>query len=119
MQDMLSNLIARDTMHQQQWLAIVEDLGGASQRPIPNGFDRSKQAAEFAYMLMGTARNGAPPEAGRYCEGPSLDGNGQFTMRAVFEPLGEVPNRFRILGTHVSAAQREQMNQEPRRNALT
>ncbi|MGJ4946323.1 manganese catalase family protein [Bradyrhizobium sp. HKCCYLS1011] len=51
---MLSYLIARDTMHQQQWLAIIEDLGGANQRPIPNSFDRSKQATEFAYMFMGT-----------------------------------------------------------------
>ena len=56
MQDMLSYLIARDTMHQQQWLAIVEDLGGASQLPIPNSFDRSKEAAEFASMFMGTER---------------------------------------------------------------
>ena len=29
MKDMLSFLIARDTMHQQQWLAVIEELGGA------------------------------------------------------------------------------------------
>src|SRR3954453_1428512 len=28
MKDMLSFLIARDTMHQQQWLAVIEELGG-------------------------------------------------------------------------------------------
>jgi Mn-containing catalase len=29
MRDMLSFLIARDTMHQNQWLAAIEDMGGA------------------------------------------------------------------------------------------
>lgn len=117
MQDMLSYLIARDTMHQQQWLAIIEELGGVNQLPIPNSFDRSNEAAEFAYMFMGTERNGTPPEPGRYSEGPSLDGQGQFTAHPGFEPLGEVPN----LGPARpdSAAQREQMNQEPQTNALT
>src|SRR3712207_4077186 len=28
MKDMLQFLIARDTMHQQQWLAVIEELGG-------------------------------------------------------------------------------------------
>jgi hypothetical protein len=28
MRDMLHFLIARDTMHQQQWLAVIEELGG-------------------------------------------------------------------------------------------
>jgi Mn-containing catalase len=27
---MLSFLIARDTMHQQQWLVVLEELGGLS-----------------------------------------------------------------------------------------
>ena len=32
MKDMLSFLIARDTMHQQQWLAVIEELGGEIDR---------------------------------------------------------------------------------------
>jgi Mn-containing catalase len=48
MQKMLSYLIARDTMHQQQWLAVIEDIGGTSALPIPNSFDRTKEAQEFA-----------------------------------------------------------------------
>jgi Mn-containing catalase len=31
---MLSFLIARDTMHQQQWLAALEELGGNQALPI-------------------------------------------------------------------------------------
>jgi len=66
--------------------------------------------------VHGTERNGTPPEPGRYCEGPSLDGKGKFTMRPGFEPLGEVPN----LGPARpdSAAQREQMGKAPTTNAL-
>ncbi len=36
MKEMLSFLIARDTMHQNQWMAALEELGGASAFPIPN-----------------------------------------------------------------------------------
>jgi manganese catalase len=110
MQEMLSYLIARDTMHQQQWLAVIEDLGPDA-LPIPNSFDRSKEARDFSYMFMGTERNGAPLQPGRYCEGPSLDGQGEFTFQPQFEPLGEAPD----LGPARpdSAAQREQMEDEP------
>src|SRR4051812_2070508 len=48
MKDMLSFLIARDTMHQQQWLAVVEDLGGAEQLPIPHSFPREQENREFS-----------------------------------------------------------------------
>jgi Mn-containing catalase len=47
MQKMLSYLIARDTMHQQQWLAIIEEQGGTEALPIPNSFDRSKEAQDL------------------------------------------------------------------------
>ena len=32
MKDMLAFLIARDTMHQNQWLAVLEELGGPTGR---------------------------------------------------------------------------------------
>src|SRR4051812_19097427 len=60
MRDMLSYLIARDSMHQQQWLAVIEELGGTAALPIPNSFDRSKEAMKFSYMYAGTERNGVP-----------------------------------------------------------
>ena len=115
MQDMLSYLIARDTMHQQQWLAVIQELGNDAALPIPNSFDRSKEATEFSYMFMGTERNGVPVPPGRYSEGPSLDGQGTFNFRA-FEPLGEEP----MLGPARpdSAAQTEQMHKPPVTNAL-
>jgi Mn-containing catalase len=115
MQKMLSYLIARDTMHQQQWLAVIEELGGTEALPIPNSFDQSKEAKEFSYMFMGTERNGTPVEPGRYCEGPSMDQKGTFSFRP-FEPLGQEP----MLGPARpdSAAQAEQMAEPPITSAL-
>jgi Mn-containing catalase len=115
MQDMLSYLIARDSMHQQQWLAVIEDMG-KDVLPIPNSFDRSKEATEFSYMFMGTERHAASIQPGRYCEGPSLDGQGDFNFRAGFEPFGEEP----VLGPARpdSGAQLEQMDSPPVTNAL-
>src|SRR3954466_12752477 len=90
MQDMLSYLIARDSMHQQQWLAVIEELGGAKALPIPNSFDQSQEKTEFSYVYLGTAADGSPPPAGRFNTGPSLDGRGTFTAKQN-APLGEVP----------------------------
>lgn len=71
MKDMLHFLIARDTMHQQQWLAVIEELGGAEGNlPIPNSFPQSKEHEKFNYNFFATARDGSPPPAGRWTSGP-------------------------------------------------
>jgi len=81
MKDMLSFLIARDTMRQQQWLAVIEDLGGLqNELPMPNSFPQSQEARKFSYAFFATERNGAPPEPGRWTEGPSMDGKGRFSV---------------------------------------
>ena len=106
MKDMLSFLIARDTMHQQQWLAVIEELGGPAALPIPNSFDQSQELQEFSYVYMGTQVNGEAPPTGRFNNGPSMDGKGQFSvMQSV--PLGEEP----VLGParDGSGAQAEQI----------
>lgn len=91
MKDMLSFLIARDTMHQQQWLAVVEELGGFNKNlPIPNDFPQEKEKGEFSYVYLGHMADGTIPE-GRWSSGPSLDGKGTFSS-AVSTPLGEKPN---------------------------
>lgn len=90
MKDMLHFMIARDTMHQQQWLAVIEEIGGNKILPVPNSFDQSKEHEDYSYFMMCTSRDKKMPEPGRYSTGPSLDGRGEFTM-AHFEPLGEEP----------------------------
>ncbi|MCI0756571.1 manganese catalase family protein [Teichococcus vastitatis] len=106
MKDMLSFLIARDTMHQQQWLAVIEETGGSAALPIPNSFDQSLEKQEFSYVFMGTDVNNVAPPEGRFNTGPSLDGKGQFsTIQSM--PMGEVP----VLGPArpASGAQAEQI----------
>lgn len=91
MKDMLSFLIARDTMHQQQWLAVIEELGGhQGALPMPNSFPQAQENTRFSYTFFGSAADGSPPPMGRWTEGPSLDGKGQFAA-AQNQPMGEVP----------------------------
>ena len=111
MKDMLSFLIARDTMHQQQWLAVIEETGGAANLPIPNSFDQRLEKQEFSYAFFGHAADGSPPPAGRYTSGPSLDGLGRFSMQQS-PPLGQEP----VLGAAPpeSGAQRDQITTDPK-----
>ncbi|MBC9206439.1 manganese catalase family protein [Roseomonas aerophila] len=107
MKDMLSFLIARDTMHQQQWLAAIEEMGGPAVLPIPDSFDQSLEKQEFSYVYMGTEASGMSPPEGRFNTGPSIDGKGTFsTMQSI--PMGAEP----MLGParDGSGAQRKQMD---------
>jgi Mn-containing catalase len=91
MKDMLAFLIARDTMHQNQWLAVLEDLGGLNANlPIPNSFPATEQVNEFAYAFVSTnIEKPAAPDA-RWASGPSIDGKGEFTYVHA-QPLGQEP----------------------------
>ena len=91
MKDMLSFLIARDTMHQQQWLAVIEELGGhEGVLPIPNSFPQAKENTEFSYAFVSTGVDSIAPPQGRFNTGPSLDGKGEFNIRRAV-PLGQEP----------------------------
>jgi Mn-containing catalase len=93
MKDMLAFLIARDAMHQNQWLAVLEELGGPTVNlPIPNSFPEVNQVNEFAYSFVKTSINkpDAMSDQGRWASGASIDGKGTFNVR-VAEPLGEEP----------------------------
>ena len=91
MKDMLSFLIARDTMHQQQWLAVIEELGGyEGALPIPNSFPQSEEVQGWNYAYVATGIEGAAVPEGRFTQGASLDGKGEFHLRRA-EPLGQEP----------------------------
>ena len=91
MRDMLSFLIARDTMHQQQWLAVIEELGGwENQLPIPNSTPTEHEATEHSYYFLNTSLDEPTPQ-GRWTAGPSLDGRSEFSVREKVEPLGQKP----------------------------
>ena len=88
MKDMLSFLIARDTMHQNQWLAVLEELKDRG-APVPWDFDRANELQEFSYQFFKHSDADVPEDA-RWTSGPSVDGHGEFTLVEA-KPLGEEP----------------------------
>ncbi|HEY0786513.1 MAG TPA: manganese catalase family protein, partial [Acidobacteriaceae bacterium] len=91
MKDMLSFNIARDTMHQQQWLAVLEELG-PSHLPVPNSFPQSKENSEFAYNFLITATDGPGTQVNQpWTSGPTPDGKSTFTS-SLAQPLGPIPD---------------------------
>lgn len=91
MKDMLSFLIARDTMHQNQWMAVLEELGGFSAHPIPNSFSQSNENQEFDYSFVSTNINRETHAQGRWTSGTSIDGKGEFNLKFA-EPMGGIPS---------------------------
>ncbi|WP_274423176.1 manganese catalase family protein [Chelativorans sp. YIM 93263] len=107
MKDMLSFLIARDTMHQNQWMAAIEEMGGLEEvMPIPNSFPQDQENQDFNYSYLGFQQDGSEPVQGRWSEGESIDGNGQFSSQPM-EPVGEEPQLGRARPN--SGAQAEQL----------
>lgn len=102
--DTLSFLIARDTMHQNQWLAAIEDLedSGLETTPVPSSFPRSLEKSEAAYQFWDHSSGTASAE-GRWAKGQSIDGKGEFEYLANPEPLGPEPHLMpgepRLCGT--------------------
>ena len=91
MKDMLSFLIARDTMHQQQWLAALEDMGGPEVNlPIPNSFPQEQEHGDVSYAFLTTTVDGGTAPEGRWSQGASIDGRGEFRMEPA-RPMGEEP----------------------------
>lgn len=91
MKDMLSFLVARDTMHQNQWMAAYEEVGGPKAHPIPTNFPQEKELQDVNYKFFLTGTADAPTYDGPGTEGKSFDGRGQFEPIA-WEPKGKVPN---------------------------
>lgn len=107
MKDMLSFLIARDTYHQQQWLAVIEELGGmAAALPIPNSTPQDHEAMQHSYYYLNTLLDKKAPE-GRWSSGPSLDGRAEFHVVDQPAPEGQEPTLGKARPN--SGAQTEQM----------
>jgi len=78
MKDMFSYLIARDTMHQNQWHAVLEELGETL--PVPASFPQEKENQEFNYRFMSTFREQREDPEEAWTQGTSSDGNGEFSF---------------------------------------
>lgn len=106
MKDMLSFLVARDTLHQNQWLAAYEEVGGFESHPIPNSFDQSLEPEEYNYTFYTTNKDEeAEGPKGRWSEGTSMDGKGTFNQKPM-KPAGKVPDLGKA--SSKAAVQKEQ-----------
>jgi Mn-containing catalase len=87
--DTLSFMLARDLMHQLQWLAAIDELGGPTAvLPVP-ALPAEMMKPEHAYTFMSYAADPAATRAGEGCwaHGPAPDGKGEFSYLA--EPFAE------------------------------
>jgi Mn-containing catalase len=102
--DTLAFMIARDTMHQNQWLAAIEELqrDGLESLPVPSKFPQSQENSAVAYQFWNQSA-GLESSEGRWARGQSPDGKGQFEYLENPEPLGPMavppPADPRLFGT--------------------
>jgi Mn-containing catalase len=88
--DLLGFLLARDTMHQNQWLAAAAELReeGIEDLPVPSNFPLGKEDRDVSYQYINFS-DGQAAADGRWASGPTPDGKGEFTYLA--EPQTAVP----------------------------
>lgn len=103
--DMLSFLLARDTMHQNQWLAAIEELerDGLDQTPCPSRFPQEPEADKYAYAYFNMSE-GAETTEGRWTHGVSSDGRGEIIYVDRPLPLTEDEGHLTISGTSTPVA---------------
>lgn len=91
--DMLAFMLARDSMHQNQWLAAIGELerDGLEQTPAPSSFPLSQEHRSLAAQYWHCS-DGAAASAGAWAQGPTPDGTGEFSYIAQPSPLSEAPD---------------------------
>ncbi len=77
--DMLSFLLARDTMHQNQWIRAAQELReeGMEDLPVPSNFPLANEAREHAYTYLNFS-DGPAAADGSWASGPTPDGMDEF-----------------------------------------
>lgn len=78
--DLLSFLLARDTMHQNQWTTAALELQASNmeQLPVPSNFPLNKEHREVSYQYLNFS-DGAAASEGSWASGPTPDGHGEFS----------------------------------------
>jgi Mn-containing catalase len=96
--DMFSFLLARDTMHQNQWLAAIEELekDELEETPVPSNFPQEREMSEVSYKFMNFSE-GTESREGRWAGGPSKDGKGQFEYVAEPQAMGPEVEELRAV----------------------
>ncbi len=78
--DLLSFLPARDTMHQNQWIAAARELqeDKLEMMPVPSNFPLKKEERSVSYQYLNFS-DGPPASEGSWASGPTPDGYGEFS----------------------------------------
>jgi Mn-containing catalase len=78
--DLLAFLLARDTMHQNQWIAAARELQeeGLEGLPVPSKFPLENEQRDVAYTYLNFSDGQAASE-GSWASGPTPDGLGEFS----------------------------------------
>ncbi|WP_336002626.1 manganese catalase family protein [Halorientalis halophila] len=83
MKDMLAYLVARDTMHQNQWISLLKTLGDPEEvfdvHPIPDSFPDEIENQEFNYAFMSTNVEPQENPDQAWTSGESIDGEGEYS----------------------------------------
>jgi Mn-containing catalase len=87
--DMLGFMIARDAMHQNMWLAAIEDLEseGLGDPLVPHTFPTDLQLNEVAFQYWNCS-DGKESQSGRWASGKTPDGRGEFEYVEKPKPMG-------------------------------
>lgn len=88
--DMLSFLIARDSYHQNQWAAAIAELEEKEGLVVPSTFNREYEKSDVAYTFM-SCSEGTESQMGRWANGPSMDGLGEFKYETKPAATGQAP----------------------------
>lgn len=88
--DMLSFLIARDTMHQNQWMAAIEELEQTQKAIVPSTFPQELEKQEVSYSFMNFSQ-GEESAQGRWASGQSMDKLSNFEYVTNPEAMGQIP----------------------------
>jgi len=93
--EMLSFLLARDTMHQNQWIAAIQELedDGLEETPCPSNFPQELEKRDVSYLFI-DASEGEESRQGGWAKGASPGGKGQFT----FDKIKPLANDKGLLG---------------------
>ncbi|RFU62755.1 manganese catalase family protein [Bacillus sp. V59.32b] len=86
--DTLAFLIARDTMHQNQWMAAIAEIEAKEGKVAPGTFPKERERREFSYKFFNLSR-GEESSKGRWACGPSMDGCSEFQYVQQPQPYGE------------------------------
>jgi Mn-containing catalase len=90
--EMLSFMLARDTMHQNQWIAAMAELerDGLETTPVPSSFPLDRELRSVAYDYYDCSPGGEAATSS-WTAGPTPDGRGEFKYVETPQPLGEIP----------------------------